>query len=264
MYNLWNENETPLLNIDNPVCVPNITPYIKEGAKGAVVVCPGGGYAMKAPHEGEPIAKFFNDCGLSAFVLDYRVSPDYKFPSPLLDAKRAVRYIRYNKDKFGIDEDKIGICGFSAGGHLAALTLTSFEDELNEYNVNDEIDKASSKVNFAVLCYPVLSFAKNASHLGSFVNLCGDDIGLMHNLSIEGRVTNKTAPVFMWHTTNDNVVPVKGTVLLTEQLINHNVPFEFHVFRDGNHGLGLAHNNPDVAEWTKLCKTWLINMGFSK
>lgn len=264
MYNLWNENETPLLNIDNPVCVPNITPYIKEGAKGAVVVCPGGGYAMKAPHEGEPIAKFFNDCGLSAFVLDYRVSPDYKFPSPLLDAKRAVRYIRYNKDKFGIDEDKIGICGFSAGGHLAALTLTSFEDELNEYNVNDEIDKASSKVNFAVLCYPVLSFAKNASHLGSFVNLCGDDIGLMHNLSIEDRVTNKTAPVFMWHTTNDNVVPVKGTVLLTEQLINHNVPFEFHVFRDGNHGLGLAHNNPDVAEWTKLCKTWLINMGFSK
>jgi len=135
---------------------------------------------------------------------------------------------------------------------------------LNEYNVNDEVDKVSSKVNFAVLCYPVLSFSKDASHFGCFTNLCGDDIGLMYSLAIEDRVTNKTAPVFMWHTANDNVVPVKGTVLLAEQLINHNIPFEFHVFRDGRHGLGLAENNPDVAPWTDLCKTWLINMGFAK
>ena len=156
MYYLWNENEIPLINKENPVCLPSITPYIKEGAKAAVIVCPGGGYGMKAPHEGNPIAEYLNDCGLSAFVLDYRVAP-YRYPCELLDAKRAVRYVRYNAEKFGIDKDKIGICGFSAGGHLAGMTLTSPENEASEYNVNDEIDKVSSKVNFAILCYPVIT-----------------------------------------------------------------------------------------------------------
>ncbi|UKI37897.1 MAG: alpha/beta hydrolase [Clostridiales bacterium] len=117
------------------------------------MVCPGGGYSMKAQHEGGPIAEYLNDCGLSAFVLDYRVAP-YRYPCELLDAKRAIRYVRYNAEKFGIDKDKIGICGFSAGGHLAGMTLTSPEDEASEYNVNDEIDKVSSKVNF---CNFVLS-----------------------------------------------------------------------------------------------------------
>ena len=102
MYYLWNENEIPLINKENPVCLPSITPYIKEGAKAAVVVCPGGGYTGKAPHEGGPIAEYLNDCGLSAFVLDYRVAP-YRYPCELLDAKRAIRYVRYNAEKFGID-----------------------------------------------------------------------------------------------------------------------------------------------------------------
>lgn len=261
MYYLWNENEIPLFNKENSECLPSITPYIKEGAKAAVIVCPGGGYRMKAPHEGEPIAKFLNECGVSAFVLDYRVAP-YKYPCELLDAKRAVRYVRFNADKFGIDKDKIGICGFSAGGHLAAMTLTSPENEAAEYNVGDEIDSVSSKVNLGILCYAVLVYGEHANK-ATFENLCGSDEALKEKMSLEKRVTDDTAPAFIWHTANDGAVPATDAMMFATELAKRNIPYELHIFRDGKHGLGLASKNPDVAEWTNLCKTFLKNIGWA-
>ncbi len=262
MYYLWNENEIPLIDKENPICLPSIKPYIKEGAKSAVIVCPGGGYHSKAEHEGDPIAEFFNDCGISAFVLDYRVAP-YKYPCPLIDAKRAVRFVRYNAEKFGIDKDKIGICGFSAGGHLAAMTLTSPENEASEYNVNDETDSVSSKVNLGILCYPVITSGEYA-HKGSFNALCGDDNEeLKEKLSLEKRVDDTTAPAFIWHTANDNAVPSMNSLLFASELAKRKITYELHIFRDGRHGLGLAPQRSDVAEWTKLCRTFLENIGWA-
>ena len=232
MYYLWNENEIPLIDKENPICLPSIKPYIKDGAKSAVIVCPGGGYHSKAEHEGGPIAEFFNDCGISAFVLDYRVAP-YKYPCPLIDAKRAVRFVRYNAEKFGIDKDKIGICGFSAGGHLAAMTLTSPENEASEYNVNDETDSVSSKVNLGILCYPVITSGEYA-HKGSFNALCGDDNEeLKEKLSLEKRVDDTTAPAFIWHTANDNAVPSMNSLLFALELAKRKITYELHIFRDG-------------------------------
>lgn len=266
MIKLWSENEIPLYeeNIENN-CIPSIAPYIKEGAKSCVLVCPGGGYTMKASdHEGFQVAEFLNSINVSAFVLDYRVAP-YKFPCCLLDAKRAIRYIRKNADKYGYDEDKIGILGFSAGGHLAATVSTSTEDEASEYNVGDEIDKVSAKVNFSILCYPVTVYS-DFSHYGSFKALCGTDDKLKFSLSLEKRVTPDTPKTFIWATSNDNCVPVSNTILYTQKLAENNVEFESHIFRNGFHGLGLADKDPRlnkaVAVWPSLLKTWLKDTGF--
>lgn len=261
MIKLW-EKDVPGLDLEIDKTIPEITPYfIKSDKKhGAVIVFPGGGYTHKATHEGEPVALWLNKIGLSAFVLNYRVSP-YKYPYPILDAMRAVRLVRYNAKKWNIKEDKIGILGFSAGGHLAATVGTQF-DFGNRSSI-DPVERVSSRPDALILCYPVITM-KEYTNRGSLVNLLGEtpDKNLVDLLSNETKVSEHTPPAFLWHTSDDKSVPVENSLMFADALKKHGIPFELHVFPNGRHGLGLAEGYPEIGLWTKLCESWLINMGF--
>ncbi len=243
--------------------IPGIIPYIIDAQEptGAVIVFPGGGYSHRAQHEGEPIALWLNSIGISAFVLEYRVSP-YRYPYPLLDAKRAIRYVRYHAQEWNIDPKKIGILGFSAGGHLAATVGTHFD--LGNSDSDDPIERVSCRPDAMVLCYPVITFVE-FRHDGSMRALLGDNPSpdMIDMLSNESQVTTDTPPAFLWHTANDQAVPVENSLLFAGALSKNKVPFELHIFPDGRHGLGLARENPQVREWTRLCENWLKTMGFA-
>lgn len=253
---LWGENEPPLYDekIEGQKA-PNVIPYIVEGSKACVIVCAGGGYHHKADHEAFPVAEWFNSLGISAFVLDYRVAP-YRFPCAQLDAKRAIRYARFNVKKYGYSEDKIGIIGFSAGGHLAACCGTIEEDF--GYIKQDEIDEVSSRPDFMILAYPVISFTE-FGHMGSCKNLLGEDATMEQKeaLSIEKRVNKNTCPTFLWHAFSDNVVSSGNSFLMGLALGKNKVCSDVHIFTEGTHGINLAKNYQHVSEWTKLCENWL-------
>lgn len=172
MIKLWNDGTPPGYNSEYGEDVPGMIPFILKGEKqrAAVIVCPGGGYCGKAPHEGKPVAKWLNTAGVSAFVLDYRVYP-YQHPYPLMDAKRAIRYVRYHAAQWGIDPDRIGILGFSAGGHLASTAGTHFDD--GNPDSDDPIEKVSSRPDAMILCYPVITFG-SWRHDGSMKALLGE------------------------------------------------------------------------------------------
>ncbi|MBM7564134.1 alpha/beta hydrolase [Paenibacillus sacheonensis] len=239
---------------------PALTPYPAAGSKGAVIVCPGGGYGMRADHEGEPIALWLNSIGISAFVLRYRVAP-YKHPSPLLDAQRAIRYVRLHAAEYGIDPEKIGILGFSAGGHLASSAATLYDS--GRLEADDPIDRMSSRPNAAILCYPVISMGP-AGHSGSLANLLGDepDAALVARMSTELQVTADTPPTFLWHTSDDAAVPVENALLFAAALSRAGVPFDLHVYEKGPHGMGLAERDPHVGNWTTVCGLWLKRYDF--
>ena len=243
---------------------PRITPFLLQGgtAHAAFIVLPGGGYGQRADHEGDPLAEWFNSIGISAFVLDYRVAP-YRHPVPLTDAQRAIRLVRSRAVEWRIDPARIGILGFSAGGHLALSAATIFDAGASA--AEDPIDRASCRPNAAIACYPVVSFAEHR-HDGSMRNLLGDnpDEPMRRSLSIETRVTAQTPPMFIWHTADDKAVPVHNALLLAGALAKHNVPFALHVFQSGPHGLGLARSVPDVQQWTALCANWLTANGFRR
>ncbi|HEX5323702.1 MAG TPA: alpha/beta hydrolase [Capsulimonadaceae bacterium] len=226
----------------------------------AVVVCPGGGYGMRADHEGRPVAKWLNSLGIAAFVCHYRVAP-YKNPAPLLDAQRAIRTVRASAGEWNIDPERVGILGFSAGGHLAATAGTHFDS--GDPSANDPIDRQSSRPSLMILCYPVITFTEYRHH-GSMINLIGEDApeDLRHFLSGEKQVTEQTPPAFLWHTADDAGVPVQNSLLMADALSRNGVPFALHVFQRGRHGLGLAEEELDVAQWTTLCAGWLKTQGF--
>jgi len=242
---------------------PTITPYLKKDNRlhGAVIVLPGGGYGRKAAHEAEPVARWLNHLGLSAFVLDYRVAP-YRHPIPLLDARRAVQIVRSRAQEWKIDPARVGILGFSAGGHLAASAGTHFEEI--EAGEPDGISRLSFRPSFLVLCYPVITFG-NFRHHGSMENLLGPNPpdALRESLSCELRVTNQTPPSFLWHTANDATVPVENSLLFAGALAASRIPFELHIFADGEHGVGLAAGHPSAGPWTSLCAQWLRRVAFS-
>jgi acetyl esterase/lipase len=242
---------------------PTLVPYLIEtdSPAPAVVICPGGGYATRAEHEGEPIARWLNSLGIHALVVHYRVAP-YRHPNPLMDAQRAIRIARYAANEWRIDPNRIGILGFSAGGHLASAVGT--DRGLGDQNDSDPINRESAKPNLMVLCYPVISF-KQFTHQGSISNLAGDQPSeeLLTLLSTELQVNSETPPTFLWHTADDAAVPVEGSMLFATQLSKHRVPFELHVFEHGRHGLGLAKRQPEVGVWTDLCATWLRKKWFS-
>jgi len=249
---LWNEKDIPLY-IQNEE-KPKITPYIAENSKSCIVVCAGGGYWIRASHEGEDYAKWLQKNGISAFVVDYRVHP-YKYPAPQYDAMRAIRYARYYAKKYGYDENKIGIMGSSAGGHLAGSVATA-TDEMG-YTAVDEIDTVSWRPDFMVLCYPVISFIEFAHH-GSRVNLMGEvSEREAQKLCVDKRVTRNTPPAFIWHTAEDQSVPVENSLLLTKALSEKGVPFEFHCYQNGRHGLGLSDELEGTREWGNAFLTWL-------
>lgn len=260
MVNLW-EKEVP--NFDETIGqnVPNITPYIIVGKSNlpAIIVCPGGGYSRKAEHEGGPVAKWLNSIGINAFVLDYRVAP-YTHPCAMYDVKRAIRYVRYNAKQYNVNPHKIGVLGFSAGGHLAATASTYFDYGVNN---SDEIDKVSSRPDISVLCYPVISFEKFL-HIGSRINLLGDNSSaqLAKEMSIENCVKKDTPPTFIWHTAEDKSVPVQNAMLYANALSLNNIEFELHIFPKGRHGLGIKDEVPYVRKWMELFQQWATEQKF--
>ena len=231
-----------------------------DAPRGAVIVFPGGGYGGRAPHEGDPIAVAFNEAGLHAFVVQYRVAP-HRHPAPLMDAARAVRIVRHRTAEWNVDTAHIAICGFSAGGHLsAALGVHSAECGPG---VDDEIGRADCRPDALILAYPVIS-SEAFVHEGSIENLLGPDApdGVRREMSLELHVSEATPPAFLWHTAEDGGVPVENSLLFAQALSKHHVPFELHVYPHGCHGLGLAPDLPHVATWLGLCCEWLRGMGW--
>ncbi len=260
---LWPQG-APLARGNGPEDRPRLTLYLPEGAGpfACVVICPGGGYAGRAAHEAGPIAEWLNGIGVAGAVADYRVSP-YRHPVPLGDAQRAIRLVRHHAAEWRIDPDRVGILGFSAGGHCAASAATIFDP--GRTGVDDPVEGQSCRPDFLVACYPVITFSRYG-HRGSMINLLADaegkvDPALQEQLSLENRVTAQTPPAFLWHTADDAAVPVANSLLFAEALYRCGVPFELHVFPKGRHGLGLAADDPVVGQWTTLCARWLQTLG---
>lgn len=264
---LW-EKDMPLFdeNIKNEEnkFAGTITPYLVDEEddeikkRGAMLLLPGGGYGF-CSDEGEKMARWLNFFGVNAFVLKYRVAP-YKHPAPIIDAKRAIRYIRYNADKFNIDPNKVGVLGFSAGGHLAGC-VAEFFDKFEQEN-KDEIDKVCAKPDLAVLCYPVVSLCESYAHEGSANNLVGEDNELKKMLSLEKNVREDMPEMFLWHTLEDTAVNAINILELGVALKNKNVPYSLHIFNKGAHGSVLAENIEETKQWSDCLKTLLKNKGF--
>ena len=261
-YLLWEKN-TPGFNEEYGQPAPSLTPFLSDNSdgkkRGCVIVAPGGGYSGRAFHEGEPISKMLNTAGIHSFVLNYRVAP-YKYPIQLYDINRAVRYVRYHADKFGIDKNKIGILGFSAGGHLCTMGIEHFDYGKDD---GDEIDKVSSRPDAGILCYAVISMISFVNE-GSREALIGKNYDqlLAEKLSGEVSVRNDTPPVFMWHTAKDSCVPVENSLNMAVSLSKKKIPFEMHIFPKGVHGLGLAESIPETSQWAGLLQKWLLKLGF--
>lgn len=246
----------------------NVWPAAKEKANGAAfVVCPGGGYGgLAADHEGVQVAKWFNGLGVSAFVLHYRLGTSgYHFPTQLMDVQRAIRHVRANAKQYGIDPNRIGIIGFSAGGHLTSMAATMF-DERPEGTTNDAVDQVSARPDVAAPTYPVISMIEDFGHKGSRKNLLGpnDSDELARHVSTETRVTAGTPPVFIFQTDEDTVVPAENATAFYLACRKHKVPAELHIYRPGPHGVGLYLGDPVLGTWSGHLRDWLRNQGFLK
>src|SRR5689334_22873220 len=243
---------------------PTITIYrAPRGSTGtAIIVAPGGGYgALAMEHEGRQWAYWYNAMGITAFVLKYRLGPRYHHPIELGDAQRAIRTVRARAAEFSIIPDRIGMMGFSAGGHLASTAATHFDS--GKSDSPDAIERVSSRPDFLILGYPVISFDPAVTHAGSLRNLLGDnpDPKLVENLSNELQVTAQTPPTFIFHTTNDNGVPVENSVRFFLALRKAKVPVEMHLFENGPHGVGMALADPTLSAWPGLLMNWLRARG---
>jgi len=259
---LWENDKIPFFNEEyhkgENLNTPAITPYIINDGKihSCVTVVPGGGYTHRAEHEGEPVAKWLNERDISAFVVDYRIEP-YSYPAPVIDVKRAIKYVRFNSGKFNINPEKIGIMGFSAGAHAACAATEYFDEQ--EYEPTDETDKISAKPNACILCYPVISMSDEFCHQGSKERITGGDSSLYKKLSCEKNVREDMPPVFMWHTFEDMSVPVRNSLEMALALKEKNVPFELHIYPKGRHGLGIVKcaDVEGTNKWTECFENWL-------
>jgi acetyl esterase/lipase len=244
---------------------PKITVYRApaDRANGAsVVVCPGGGYGVvAADHEGKQVAEWLNGIGVTAFVLQYRLGPRYHHPAPLQDAQRAIRLVRSKASELGIDAARVGILGFSAGGHLTSTAGTHFD--AGRAGDADPIERESSRPDFMVLAYPVISLVAPYTHKGSLENLLGKDPDpkLRESLSNELQVTKDTPPTFLFHTADDSGVPVENSTVFFAALKKAGVPTEMHIFAKGPHGVGLAPKDPALSTWPSLCAAWMKGLG---
>jgi len=248
--------------------IPAITVYLpRTMAAGtpAMIVCPGGGYgALAANHEGRQVANYLNSLGMAAFVLRYRLGPKYHHPVQLGDAQRALRMVRAQAAAWRIDPARIGIMGFSAGGHLAMTASTMFDP--GNAQAADAIDRASSRPDFTVLGYPVISMTAAWTHQGSKRNLLGDapDPDLAMRMSGEKAVTKETPPTFIFQTNQDAAVPAENSVHYYLALRQAGVPAEMHIFERGAHGVGLANDDPALSAWSGLLAHWLRGRGAIK
>lgn len=244
---------------------PTIRVYTPPAGKACgtgVIICPGGGYAVLATdHEGHQVAQWFAERGVTAFVLRYRLGRRYKHPVPLQDAQRAIRFVRSQPDKYGVVPQRIGIMGFSAGGHLASTAATHFEDGKPDHA--DPVERVSCRPDFAILGYPVVSFTADFAHKGSGGNLLGDqpDPELLKSLSNETQVTERTPPTFLFHTNGDTGVPPENSVAFYLALRKAKVPAELHIYQFGPHGVGLAPAEPGLNTWITHAWEWLRTNG---
>jgi acetyl esterase/lipase len=248
--------------------VPTLTPFLPapENASGAaMVICPGGGYAGLAPHEGEGYARWLSSKGVACFVLKYRLgSAGYRYPVELQDGARAIRLVRARAGEWKLDTNRIGIIGSSAGGHLASMVMTHFD--AGNSNATDAIERQSSRPDLAVLCYPVITMGKFA-HQGSKIKLLGENppLALVEETSSELQVTKDSPPCFIWSTSDDKVVPIENTLEFAEALRKAGATFEMHVYEHGPHGLGLGSREYDPQKWhpwVAECTRWLKAHGF--
>lgn len=240
--------------------IPTLTVFAPAKPCGsAVVVCPGGAYGMLADHEGSGYALFLNRIGVTAFVLKYRLgSNGYRYPVELWDVQRAIRTVRFRAKEWKIDPRKVGVMGSSAGGHLASMALTQFDG--GNRKAPDPIDRFSSRPDFGVLCYAVITMGP-AGHAGSRENLLGKEPpqALIDQNSSEKRVTNQTPPCFIWHTKDDPVVPVSNSEAFASALQGVGVSYELHLYPHGAHGLGLggAPTSNALLPWTVELVKWM-------
>ena len=245
---------------------PTLTVYLpsKGQATGTgIVICPGGGYRNLAmDHEGFEVARWLTSRGIAGFVLKYRLGPRYRHPAMLQDVLRAIRVVRSRADEFNIKPDRVGIMGFSAGGHLASSAATLFDAP--EAKVADGLDAVSSRPDFAVLGYPVILMGQGSAHRGSQDNLLGENAAadLVAHMSTEQQVTAKTPPTFIFQTNEDTAVPAENAVKFYLALRKAGVPAELHIYQKGPHGVGLDPLDREVSTWTDRLLGWLRVNGF--
>ncbi len=262
---LW-EQGAPGAKGDADTDKPSIRVYrpAKEKANGtAVVICPGGGYGgLAISHEGTHVARWFRTFGVTAIVLKYRLGAKYHHPIPLQDVSRAIRFVRANAKKYGIKPNRIGVMGFSAGGHLASTVSTHFD--AGDSKSKDLVNRESSRPDFSILCYPVISSKAGITHSGSMRNLLGTnpDPKLLASLSNETQVTKETPTTFIFHTAEDPVVKVENSLGYFAALMKNKVPAEMHIYQNGPHGVGLASGDPINSTWKGRLRDWMKGSGF--
>ena len=255
--------------------IPTLTPFFPAADKAtgaSVVICPGGGYGGLASHEGRDYALWLNAHGIAGFVLKYRLgSAGYRHPAMMNDVNRAVRYVRANAGEWKLDSKRIGVMGSSAGGHLASTAVTHFD--MGKADDADLIERASSRPDLGILCYPVISMGAH-THNGSKNNLLGKEPSeeLVKLLSNELQVTKSTPPCFVWHTWEDKGVKVENAMEFAAALQRNGVPFDLHVYQKGAHGIGLGVKGWDPEKtpvsalhpWSLDLAVWLKVQGFAK
>lgn len=274
MINIWNDKEP--VNTDNTNFTPYMTFHKAEKSVGkTVLVIPGGGYANCCDtYEGEDVAEFFAGFGVDAFVLRYTVTSFNNgkpvFPKPFLDIARAVRYIRANAEKFGVNGNCLGVMGFSAGSHLCAWLSTKWNEKYED--CDDLFDKYSARPDWCVLCYGVLDLHRVTPYTATGINLLGESVTeeMKESLSCIENVTKDTPPTFLFHTYSDQIVPVINSVKYYEAMIKCGVPGELHIYEPGNHGMGIGIPVPHIKEedrkycekWVELLKNWVNSLKF--
>ena len=259
---LWADGAPDCAADDEMRHLPAVTIYSPTGtvqSTTAVVICPGGGYSgLAMGHEGHDIARWLNTLGVTGVVLEYRTKRHH--PAPLLDAQRAIRTIRSRAASLNIDPTRIGLLGFSAGGHLAATAGTHFDD--GNPDASNAVDRVSCRPDFMVLCYAVIAFGEPFTHKGSQENLIGQspDPELVKLLSNEKQVTKDTPPTFLFHTDEDGCVPPQNSVAFYQALHAADVPAELHIYRQGGHGIGLGESIQGTRDWSTACAEWMRGM----
>jgi acetyl esterase/lipase len=240
---------------------PTLTTYLPPAGKAngtGVVVCPGGGYQhLAVSYEGKEIAQWLAARGIAGFVLEYRLGPRYRYPAALQDAQRALRTVRARAKELGLDAKRIGIWGFSAGGHLASTAAT--EHDGGKPDAADPIERQSCRPDFAILAYPVITLEKPHAHWGSRVALLGEhpDDKLVQSLCNHKQVTKSTPPVFLFHTKEDTVVPVENSLLFRDACVKAGVSVKLVLYDKGRHGVGLGGTDKVLSKWPLQLENWL-------
>ena len=254
---LW-PSVPPFCKGDQPgIDLPTITPYfppVWKANRKAVVIFPGGGYGHLAEHEGRGYAEYLAQQGYHCFVVKYRLGEKYHHPAELSDAARGVRMVRAAAGELGLRSDCIGVMGSSAGGHLAA-TLGTLSDQAAKTEDEGETAAVSSRPDWMILCYPVITADQEFCNVYSFNYLLGADApeAVRQELSLEKRVSAQTPPAFLWHTMEDGAVPVENSMMFAQALRKAGVPFELHIYQKGPHGRGLFSGHP----WAEECVRWM-------